>query len=90
MDILKGMRKRKNIAIVVALIVLLFIIFLIFREKESPRTIKESDEQEIIIKEQIDELEEIREERRQGKEFVPPTEDEIRKQLDELESLRKK
>lgn len=72
------------------LIVLLVVIFFLFREKKSSETIRESDEREIIIKEQIDELEEIREERRQGKEFVPPTEDEIRKQIDELELLRKK
>ena len=87
------MKKKRNIIIAGLLVFFVFlalIMFLYFKKIDPSEMIEEIDEQEVIIQEQLKELENIREERRGGEEYVPPTDDDIQSQLDELEMLRRR
>ncbi len=82
----------KKRVIVVALIVLVLLVLtaILYFKKDPSESIEEINRQEIIIQEQLGDLEAIREERRGGEEYVPPAEEDIQRQIDELDSLRRR
>ncbi len=92
MEIWQIMKKNRFIVIVAVLVILILLtsIVLFYSEKTDPSELIEGiDEQEIIIEEQLRELEEIREERRGEEEYIPPMDEEIQRQIDELDSIRR-
>ncbi|GEM_PF-3205335 len=84
-----------NIRLVItfAALVFLALVAFFFLKKVDPlpeSDIEETDAGEEVIQHQLEELDAIREERRQGEEYAPPTEEDIQRQIEELDSLRRR
>ncbi len=83
---------KKRLVVAMVVLVFLFVSLFLYLRKdiELDVDLDENGVDEERIREEVNELDAIREERRDEEEYVPPTEDQIRQQIDELDALRRR